>query len=96
MDGAQYAIDRDALKVDSVYGSFNILVRRKAAENNFKAVLETIRDLLNVPHVDKAVPDWLHDVFLGYGNYCYVPKFIFFSSLTLHISICRQSLRSFL
>jgi intron-binding protein aquarius len=42
-------------------GSF----RRKSKENNFKAVLETIRDLMNTKMV---VPDWLRDVFLGYGN----------------------------
>ena len=34
-------------------------------ENNFKAVLECIRDLMNEQTV---VPDWLHDVFLGYGD----------------------------
>jgi hypothetical protein len=34
-------------------------------ENNFKAVLETIRDLMNTAYVGKAVPPWLHDVFLG-------------------------------
>ena len=34
-------------------------------ENNFKAVLECIRDLMNEQMV---VPDWLHDVFLGYGD----------------------------
>ena len=43
-------------------------MRRKAKENNFKAVLETMRGILNVPYVSKAVPNWLHDVFLGYGN----------------------------
>ena len=30
-----------------------------------QAVLETIRDLMNAECV---VPDWLHDVFLGYGD----------------------------
>lgn len=40
-------------------------MRRKPKENNFKAVLETIRDLMNTRCV---VPDWLHDVFLGYGD----------------------------
>jgi len=54
--------------VDNVYEGFNLLVRRKAKENNFKAVLETIRNILNVSYVGKAVPEWLHDVFLGYGD----------------------------
>jgi hypothetical protein len=34
-------------------------------ENNFKAVLESIRDLMNE---DAAVPAWLHDILLGYGD----------------------------
>ena len=34
-------------------------------ENNFKAVLESIRDLMNE---ETAVPPWLHDIFLGYGD----------------------------
>ena len=40
-------------------------MRRKPKENNFKAVLETIRDLMNHECV---VPDWLHDIILGYGD----------------------------
>jgi len=50
---------------EDVYESFNVFMRRKPKENNFKAVLETIRDLMNAECV---VPDWLHDVFLGYGD----------------------------
>ena len=34
-------------------------------ENNFKAVLESMRDLMNEATV---VPPWLHDTFLGYGD----------------------------
>lgn len=34
-------------------------------ENNFKSVLETIRDLMQG---DVVVPDWLQATFLGYGN----------------------------
>ena len=41
------------------------MMRRKPKENNFKAVLETIRDLMNTNCV---VPDWLHDLILGYGS----------------------------
>ena len=48
-----------------VYETFNIMLRRKPKENNFKAVLETIRDLMNT---DCVVPDWLHDIILGYGD----------------------------
>ncbi|XP_029585739.1 RNA helicase aquarius isoform X2 [Salmo trutta] len=47
------------------YESFNIIMRRKPKENNFKAVLETIRNLMNTECV---VPEWLHDIILGYGD----------------------------
>lgn len=50
---------------DDVYEGFNILMRRKPKENNFKAVLETIRELMNTECV---VPEWLHDIILGYGD----------------------------
>ena len=45
-----------------VYETFNVILRRRPKENNFKAVLETIRDLMRS---ELVVPDWLHDVFLG-------------------------------
>ena len=48
-----------------VYETFNVIMRRKPKENNFKAVLETLRDLMNTHFV---VPDWLHDLILGYGE----------------------------
>ena len=50
------------------YSRLNIVVRRKPKENNFKAVLETIRDLMNTPMVGRALPQWLREVFLGYGS----------------------------
>ena len=50
---------------DDVYETFNIVMRRKPKENNFKAVLETIRELMNTQCV---VPDFLHDIILGYGD----------------------------
>ncbi|XP_074091147.1 RNA helicase aquarius isoform X2 [Macrotis lagotis] len=50
---------------EDVYDTFNIIMRRKPKENNFKAVLETIRNLMNT---DCVVPDWLHDIILGYGD----------------------------
>lgn len=50
---------------DDVYESFNVILRRKPKENNFKAVLETIRSLMNTECV---VPEWLHDIILGYGD----------------------------
>jgi intron-binding protein aquarius len=68
LDTAQYHIDvtETAEKgTENVYGTFNILMRRKPKENKFKAILESIRDLMNETCV---VPEWLHNIFLGYGN----------------------------
>ena len=69
LDCNQYKKDMDDLKSnkisDDVYETFNVLMRRKPKENNFKAVLETIRDLMNTKCV---VPDWLVDIILGYGD----------------------------
>ncbi|RHZ66997.1 hypothetical protein Glove_303g82 [Diversispora epigaea] len=67
LDTNQYKMDMDRYsrtKDDDVYETFNILMRRKPKENNFKAVLETIRDLMQS---ELVVPEWLHNVFLGYG-----------------------------
>ncbi|KAF9936379.1 hypothetical protein BGZ65_002487 [Modicella reniformis] len=68
LDANQYKIDQENMKKNGgrdVYQTFNIVLRRKPQENNFKPVLETIRDLMQS---DLMVPEWLHDVFLGYGN----------------------------
>lgn len=67
LDCNQYKIDMDNTTGDDedIYDSFNILVRRKPKENNFKAVLETIRDLMNTECV---VPEWLQEVVLGFGD----------------------------
>eukprot|EP01065_Artemidia_motanka_P007566 TRINITY_DN1377_c0_g1_i1.p1 TRINITY_DN1377_c0_g1~~TRINITY_DN1377_c0_g1_i1.p1 ORF type:complete len:1449 (+),score=544.42 TRINITY_DN1377_c0_g1_i1:47-4393(+) len=63
LDPSQY--QQDAAEGLAVYESLTFVMRRRAKENNFKAVLETIRDLMTFPTV---VPDWLHDLFLGYGD----------------------------
>ncbi|XP_011502615.1 PREDICTED: intron-binding protein aquarius [Ceratosolen solmsi marchali] len=67
LDSNQYRIDMDNASHgrEDVYESFNIIMRRKPKENNFKAVLETIRELMNTECV---VPDWLHNIILGYGD----------------------------
>ncbi|KAJ3272377.1 hypothetical protein HDV01_005560 [Terramyces sp. JEL0728] len=65
-DTNQYQMDlRETGDLYDVYGSLNIIVRRNAAQNNFKSVLETIRDLMQS---ELVVPDWLQDVVLGYGD----------------------------
>ncbi|XP_043691162.1 RNA helicase aquarius isoform X2 [Telopea speciosissima] len=68
LDTAQYHMDVSDIAekgAEDVYGTFNILMRRKPKENNFKAILESIRDLMNETCI---VPEWLHNIFLGYGN----------------------------
>eukprot|EP00026_Physarum_polycephalum_P000742 Phypoly_transcript_00743.p1 GENE.Phypoly_transcript_00743~~Phypoly_transcript_00743.p1 ORF type:complete len:1358 (+),score=249.61 Phypoly_transcript_00743:43-4116(+) len=65
LDPSQYQTDVVSGQSNTIYSSINLIMRRKPKENNFKAVLETIRDLMNTRCV---VPDWLHDVFLGYGQ----------------------------
>ncbi|KAK7100268.1 RNA helicase aquarius-like [Littorina saxatilis] len=67
LDPNQYQLDmtHTVKSGEDVYETFNVILRRKPKENNFKAVLETIRDLMNTNCV---VPDWLHDLILGYGN----------------------------
>lgn len=74
LDAAQYQIDVDTLEPEGgtgkaggaaeLYASFNVVQRRKAKENNFKAVLESIRDLMTE---STTIPAWMHDLFLGYG-----------------------------
>jgi len=67
LDATAYQQDKErasAGKLD-VYDSINLLVRRRARENNFKAVLQSLRQLLLS---DVPIPTWLHDVFLGYGD----------------------------
>ena len=63
------------------YGHFNLIVRRKPEESTFKAILETIRDLLNNANssvtgstsgsggsVSQGLPPWLQELILGYGD----------------------------
>ncbi|KAL5111167.1 hypothetical protein TcWFU_000437 [Taenia crassiceps] len=57
------AFEADSSSPEDIYDTFNVLVRRKPKENNFKAVLDTIRDLMNTRSV---VPDWLLDLLMGY------------------------------
>lgn len=66
MDPAQYHKDLKSGDLEK-YDGLNLLVRRRPKENNFKAVLETIRDLMtNSEHT--VIPEWLHNLFLGYGD----------------------------
>ena len=72
LDPVQYFEDhsgRNKITDEALYGSINLLIRRKAAENNFKAVLETILALKEDHAENKlALPKWLTSVVLGYGD----------------------------
>ena len=67
LDAAAYSEDmkRAASKASDVYESINLLVRRRARENNFKPILESIKRLTLS---DIPVSSWLQEVFLGYGD----------------------------
>lgn len=67
LDAAAYKSDnaRKSEGQPDVYESINLIVRRKGRENNFKKILETIRSLALS---DVPVPDWLQEVFLGFGD----------------------------
>jgi len=68
LDALSYRTDKeraDAGKGD-ILENINVIIRRRARENNFKPILDTLKHLTvseNVP-----IPNWLHDVFLGYGD----------------------------
>ena len=67
IDASAYAEDqaRKGKGKSDLYDSINMIVRRKGRENNFKRILESIRGLTQS---DYPLPDWLRDVFLGYGD----------------------------
>ena len=69
LDPAQYNIDMQRLEQHpgdkDVYSTFNVLLRRDGKENNFKSVLNSIRELLSS---NVLLPDWLNDTVLGYGD----------------------------
>lgn len=85
LDPAQYAQDATGhgskLGVD-VYDTFNLVVRRHGKENNFKAVLETIRGLMRggANSMYRSIPSWLMPVLLGYGG---DPSMASYSSLKM-------------
>jgi intron-binding protein aquarius len=65
--------------------SFNLLVRRDVRANNFKAVLQTIRDVMNSSAQGGAVPEWFLDILLGYGD----PSDVHYTSLPKGIRVDR-------
>jgi len=91
LDPAQYAADvtgnGSSLGIQ-VYQMLNVVVRRKGKENNFKAVLETVRGLMQgSASVNRSIPSWLQPVFLGFGD----PSSASFSSRNM-ISFARNTI----
>ncbi|PWY64762.1 DEAD helicase superfamily protein [Aspergillus heteromorphus CBS 117.55] len=67
LDPAAFKADKDSLargKPD-VYPFINVIARRKGRENNFKSILDTMQKLIVS---DIALPSWIQDIFLGYGD----------------------------
>lgn len=62
LDPLKYS--RDA---EGVYRGLNVIIRRKQRENNFNAVFATVKELI-LSEDDVVIPEWLSDVFLGFGN----------------------------
>ena len=69
LDPSQFTQDKKSSAGTDIYNTFNLIVRRRGAENNFKAVLETIRGLMvGMGSIDRVIPSWLQSVLLGHGE----------------------------
>jgi intron-binding protein aquarius len=69
LDPAQYTYDSRSKRGTHVYSTLNLVVRRDGRANNFKAVLETIRGLMEGSgSIGRVLPPWLQPVLLGYGD----------------------------
>ncbi|KAF2863704.1 P-loop containing nucleoside triphosphate hydrolase protein [Piedraia hortae CBS 480.64] len=64
MDAISYQADKDAGR--DVVDQINVLIRRRARENNFKAVLDSLKQL--AVSEDVPLPLWFMNVFLGLGD----------------------------
>jgi intron-binding protein aquarius len=69
LDPNQYAMDAKSPAGTDVYQSFNLVVRRRGRENNFRAILETTRGLLTGnSSISRVLPPWLQTMLLGHGD----------------------------
>jgi intron-binding protein aquarius len=64
LDARAYKEDTENKKTN-IYEAINLIVRRSGRENNFKPVMESIKDLT---FSEVPLASWLHEVFLGYGD----------------------------
>ena len=67
LDAAAFKADKDrtVMGKPDIYPFINVIARRKGRENNFKSILETMQRLIVS---DIALPSWIQDIFLGYGD----------------------------
>jgi intron-binding protein aquarius len=67
LDTAAYKADQDRRNSGrgDIYEDINLIIRRKARENNFKPVLESIKQLTLT---ETPIPSWFTEVFLGFGD----------------------------
>lgn len=63
LDPYQYAHDPEG-----VYKGLNVVIRRRQRENNFNSILQTIKSLVVDTSDEIVLPEWLSDVFLGFGD----------------------------
>ena len=64
-DPFQYREDLEKVQQSEIYSDFQLIIRRKPKENNFKSILSTISDLMNEK---LELPDFLNELILGYGE----------------------------
>ncbi|EME77465.1 uncharacterized protein MYCFIDRAFT_158285 [Pseudocercospora fijiensis CIRAD86] len=57
--------DREDAGKGDIYESINLIIRRRSRENNFRPVLESIKQLALS---DMPLPGWFEEVFLGTGD----------------------------
>lgn len=67
LDARAFKVDKGRLSSgkSDVYKTINLIARRPGRENNFKPLLESIRNLMLS---DARLPAWLQEVYLGYGQ----------------------------
>lgn len=64
-DPFQYQMDLEKSQQTEIYSEFQLIIRRKPKENNFKSILGTISNLMNEK---LEIPSFLSELILGYGE----------------------------
>ncbi|OLL23596.1 Intron-binding protein aquarius [Neolecta irregularis DAH-3] len=67
LDTLSFYRDQQSGQTDDtdVYAQLNVIMRRKSRQNNFKPILDSIKQLSKA---DIVLPDWLEEIFLGFGD----------------------------